>query len=66
MRCIRQPGSHETLLLRLCGSVAVITLLAVGGCGGEDEPSFGGIEERQAKEAEELKKNAHADTTPQQ
>jgi hypothetical protein len=66
VRTMRPPRSIDYFAFRICGPIAVIALLALGGCGGVDEPTFGGIEERQTKEDEEHKKNAHADTTPQQ
>lgn len=61
---MRRPHGTERFTVRLCGSVAIIAVVALGGCGSEDMPTFVGVEEQQAKEAEEQKNKAHAATIP--
>lgn len=66
MRTMRWPRSVDQYAFRICGSIAVIALLALGGCSSEDEPNFMGVEEQQKiKEAEEHRGESRTTTAPQ-
>jgi hypothetical protein len=61
-----QSSGVGKFIFRLTGSIPVVAALVLCGCGSENDPTFVGVEEQQAKQDEERKNKLDTDTAPQQ